>query len=490
MITLLFCLLLVVLLLLAEPLWVLLGAATLAAYVLWGDARSFNDLDGMLERIRGLVNQQVLLAIPFFLISGEVMAKGQISTRLINFAKALVGWLPGGLAVSGIGACLLFAAITGSSTATLAAIGGLVYPALVKEKYRENFSLGLVTTAGSIGILVPPSIPMIIYCLFNTGARLEVERLWLGGVGPALLIATCLGIYAILSGRRQKVPRQKFSLRTLGVATRDGFWALLLPTIILGGIYSGLFTAIEAAAVAAVYALLVEVYFHRSLTWRQVPGVLAGVVTLLGSFMIIIIMAMGLADFLETNKVPEAAAQWIGDMHLGPWGFLLILDLLLLIVGCLLDILSALMILVPLIAPMAAQLGIDPVHLGIVFIVNLEIGYLTPPVGLNLFLSASMFNRTFPQVVRATAPFVALMLICLGAVTYVPRVSLTLVDAVYGPSTTAPLASPASPAPAPRKVKSMKELTDEANPDQPPAARAPKKVKSMKELTEEAGGPD
>ena len=480
MTTLLFCLILAAAILLAEPLWVLIGGATVASYFLWGGASGINAFDGMMERIRGLVNQQVLLAIPFFLVSGEVMAKGQISQRLINFAKALLGWLPGGLAVSGIGACLLFAAITGSSTATLAAIGGLVYPALVREKYRDDFSLGLVTTAGSIGILVPPSIPMIIYCLFNTGARLEVERLWLGGIGPALLIAACLGIYSMIAAVRQGVPRTPFSFKTLRHATRDGFWALLLPTIILGGIYSGLFTAVEAAAVAAIYALLVEVYFHRSLTWKQVPELLAGTMTLLGSFMIIIVMAMGLADFLESEKIPEAAAAWIGGMHLGKLGFLVALNLLLLIVGCLLDILSALMILVPLIAPMAAQLGIDPVHLGIVFIVNLEIGYLTPPVGLNLFLSATMFNRTFPEMVKVTAPFVLLMLVCMTIVTAVPGVSTQIVDLVYGKP--APAVHEVAK-PQPGKVKSIKELTDDAAGE---AAGGTKKVKSIKELTDEA----
>jgi len=477
-----FCLLLFLLLIIGEPLFLLIGASAVLCFVLFGGVTFGNLASAVLERIRSLADQQTLLAIPFFMLSGAIMSAGDISQRLIRWAKALVGWLPGGLALSSIGACLLFASITGSSTATLVAIGGLVVPALLKENYREPFAIGLVTTAGSIGILVPPSIPMIIYCLFNNATKVEVEKLWLAGVGPALLIAACLGGYSVVVALRDKAPRYKFSLRELGAATRDGFWALLLPGIILGGIYSGVFTAIEAAATSAVYAVLVEIYFHGGLTWRDIPRVFSETVTLVGSFIVIVVMAMALADFFTAEGIPERAATWITGLHLSPWAFLLAVDLLLLVVGCLMDILSALMVFVPLIAPMAAAIGIDPIHLGLIFIVNLEIGYLTPPVGLNLFLSATLFKKTFGQVIRYTAPFVLLMLACLAAVTWVPKISTVFVEWVYGYKPVTP-ASVVKAAPTP-KVKSLKDLMDESDGEEKPSD---KKVKSLKELMEESG---
>jgi C4-dicarboxylate transporter DctM subunit len=466
---------LALLLVLGEPLFLLLGGSAVLCFVLFGDVRRLSDLTPMVERIRSLADQQTLLAIPLFMLSGSIMAKGDIAKRLIHFARALLGWLPGGMAISGIGACLLFASITGSSTATLVAIGGLVYPALQSEKYRDDFSFGLVTTAGSIGILVPPSIPMIIYCLFNTGTKVDIEKLWLAGVGPALTIAACLGVYSMVRSAGWRIRRYPFSPRALLEATRDGFWALLLPGLILGGIYSGIFTAVEAAASAAVYAVLVEVYFHGGLRWRQIPAIFADTILLLGSFIVMIVMAMALADFFTAEGIPERAAAWIVSLHLSPAKFLLALDLLLLIVCCLMDIMSALMVFVPLIAPMAAAIGIDPIHLGVVFIVNLEIGYLTPPIGLNLFLACSLFKKGYGQAMRYTAPFVLLMLGCLCVVTWVPSVSLSLVELTYGYHRLTPAAlkrapepSPAGaprPAPAPGqgKVRSMKELLDEAD---------------------------
>jgi C4-dicarboxylate transporter, DctM subunit len=496
----LFVLILLTLILLGEPLFLLIGGSAVLSFVMFGHL-GFHDLaSALLERIRSLADQQTLLAIPFFMLSGAIMSAGDISQRLIRWARALVGWMPGGLALSGIGACLLFASITGSSTATLVAIGGLVYPALTKEKYRENFSIGLVTTAGSIGILVPPSIPMIIYCLFNNATKVEIEKLWLAGLGPALLIAASLGAYSILIATKDKNPKYPFSLKELGAATRDGFWSLLLPGLILGGIYSGVFTAIEAAAVSVVYSVLVEVYFHGELKWKDLPKVFADTITLVGSFIVIVVMAMGLGDFFTSEGIPERAAAWITSFDLSPGMFLLAIDLLLLVVGCLMDIMSALMVFVPLIAPMAAAIGIDPIHLGIVFIVNLEVGYLTPPVGLNLFLSASLFHKSFGQVMRYTAPFVLLMLGCLAAVTWVPKVSLYFVEVVYDYKPTTPedvrrekaKKKTLDTTPTTPKVKSLKDLMNEADaPEEPakaPEGAAPKKVKSLKELMDEAGG--
>jgi tripartite ATP-independent transporter DctM subunit len=477
---------LLVLLLLGAPLFLLIGGSAILAFIMFEGA-SFAGLSPVAEQIRGLADQQTLLAIPFFMLSGAIMSAGDISKRLIRWARALVGWMPGGLALSGIGACLLFASITGSSTATLVAIGGLVYPALRKENYGEEFSIGLVTTAGSLGILVPPSIPMLIYCIFNTSTKVEVEKLWLAGVGPALMVALCLGGYSMAISVRDKTPRYKFSIKELGAATRDGFWALLLPGLILGGIYSGVFTAIEAAAASVVYSVLVEIYFHGGLKWKDIPGVFAETMTLVGSFIVIVVMAMALKEYFTAASIPERAAAWITDLKLSPFWFLFAVDILLLVVGCLMDILSALMVFVPLIAPMAAAVGIDPIHLGLIFIFNLEIGYLTPPVGLNLFLSASLFNKTFGQVIKYTAPFVLLMLGCLGIVTWIPKVSTVFVEWVYDYKPITPesvkkkVDAPVTSRPG--KVKSLKDLMEE---DDKPAPEK-KGVKSLKDLMDESG---
>lgn len=483
--------LLALLLILGEPLFLLIGAATVLSFVLVAGTDVVDLASSLLERIRSLADQQTLLAIPFFMLSGAIMAAGDISQRLINFARALIGWLPGGLALSSIGAFLIFAAITGSSTATLVAIGGLVYPALIKERYPESFAVGLCTSSGSLGILIPPSIPMIIYALFNTTTKVEVEKLFLGGVGPALLIALCLSGYSVFTATRVKAQRYTFSWKELVVATRDGFWSIMLPVLILGGIYSGLFTAIESAAASAVYAVIVEIYFHGGLKWRDIPKVFADTVTLLGSFIVIIVMAMGLADFLTVQGVPERAAAWITGLNLSPVSFLLVVNLLLIAVGFVMDIMSALMIFVPLLAPMADAMGIDPIHMGTLFIVNLEIGYLTPPVGLNLMLAANLFRRSFGQVTRDTAPFVALMVVCLGVITYVPKVTLGLVEWVYGYQPTewkrpqAKDAAPAAPAQPKPGVKTMKDLLDDLDEDAPKKPEE-KKVKTLKELMDDA----
>jgi len=426
-------LLLAVLLFIGEPLYMILGAATVSCFFLWEEGYgSLADLTGMAERIRGLADTQALLAIPFFMLSGNIMSSGKISQKIIAFARAAVGWLPGGLAIAGVFGCVIFAAISGSSPATLAAMGPAIAPALIARGYSEKFGIGLVTSAGSLGILIPPSIPMIIYCIFHTASPIEVERLFLAGFGPGFLIAGVLGIYSAVVATKAKIPLNPFSFGELGASFRDGFWALGLPGLILGGIYLGIFNAIEAAAVSCVYAVVVEIYFHRGLRWRDLPKVFAETSVLLGSFVIIVVMAMSLAEFLEVTGVPTRATEWIASMDLPAWKFLIALNLLLLVVGCLVDIMSAIMILVPIIAPMAIALGIDPIHLAIVFIVNLEIGYLTPPVGLNLFLGGAMFRKSFGYMIKASFPFVVVMTVGLVIITYVPAITLAPVRWVYG----------------------------------------------------------
>jgi C4-dicarboxylate transporter DctM subunit len=464
--------------LLGLPLFAIIGLVTVGCLTYLSDGEksyeSMADFTELIRHITALTDKEILLAIPFFVISGAIMTGGVIAERLIDLAKAFVGWMPGGLAIATVGACIFFAAISGSSPVTVIAIGSMMYPALVKSGYREPFSLGLVTSAGSLGILIPPSIPMIVYSIMVSGsAAVDPRDLFIAGVGPGFLIGGLLSLYGIKEGlRTQKTldPRVKRGMTAMGLgmiaaslvlvgggaaglslssmfggvavvglvvlalmpidwqemrqALFEGVWALLLPVIILGGIYSGLFNATEAAAVAVVYSVLVERFIYSSMTWREMLNPLMDSVVMMGALLIIIGMALGFNAYLVDAQIPDRAVGWLVELNLGKIEFLLLLNVFLLVVGALMDILSAILIIAPLLAPMAIQLGIDPVHLGVIFIVNLEIGYLTPPMGLNLFVSSGLFNRSVGQVIKATFPFTRIMLVGLLVVTYVPALSL------------------------------------------------------------------
>jgi C4-dicarboxylate transporter DctM subunit len=424
--------------LLGLPIFVLLGIVVIVSFMLWGGVTDLlhQNQFSFVERIVGLSDNQALLAIPFFVLSGAVMSHGEISKRLVSFSMALVGWLPGGLAVSAVLACMIFAAISGSSPATVVAIGGAMAPALIAQGYRAPFAHGLVTSAGSLGILIPPSIPMIVYAIVNQTSHMEIERLFACGYGPGLVIGAILMIMSMIQGSRDKAPRQAFSAKRVYEETRDGFWALMFPIAISVGIYSGLMNAIESACFSVVYAVVVEVFVHRALTVRQLPKILGETGILLGSFLVILVVAMTFGELLDVLGIPTAAADWVRDAELTPWQFLLVVNVLLLVVGCLLDIMSAIFIFVPLLAPMALAAGVSPYHFGIIFIVNLEIGYLTPPVGLNLFVASTMFDKPVGYMVRAVMPMVTVMLIGLGFITYSETVSVGVADLLLGPEAT------------------------------------------------------
>ncbi|MBI2895278.1 MAG: TRAP transporter large permease subunit [Deltaproteobacteria bacterium] len=418
--------------LLAEPLFVVLGLVTVVSFLLWSDISGPSEFSILIERIVSLADNRALLAIPLFIMSGAIMARGVISRHLIAFADALVGWLPGGLGISAVLACMIFAAISGSSPATVVAIGGMMAPALISAGYRPEFSHGLVTSAGSLGILIPPSIPMIVYAIVNQTTSIEVERLFACGIGPGLVIGGILMGYSIVRGLKDGTPRPAFSLSKLGEAAREGIWALFFPVLILAGIYLGVFTAVESAGVSVIYAIVVEVWIYRSLKLADIPKVFAETGVLLGSFLVILVVAMSFGEFLEGQQIPAMAADSLRSMDLEPWQFLLAVNLLLLVVGCLMDIMSAMFVFVPLLAPMAMAVGVDPMHFGIIFIVNLEIGYLTPPVGLNLFVSSTLFGKPMTYLIRAVVPFILLMMIGLAVITYVPSVSVGLANAIMG----------------------------------------------------------
>ncbi len=418
--------------LVGSPLFVLIGIGTLGSLFLWSGFTHINQFSIIIEAIRSLADSPTLLAIPFFIMSGAVMSKGQISQRLIEFAQAFIGWVPGGMAMSGVLACMLFAAISGSSPATVVAIGTMMGPALIAEGYKERFSHGLLTSAGSLGILIPPSIPMIVYPIVNQSAVIEVERLFASGFGPGLVMGSILIGYSFYQGIVDKVPSSPFKLKKLATAARDGFWALMFPILILGGIYGGIFNAVEAAAVSVAYAVVVEIWLHRALKLKAIPAIFGETGVFLGSFLVILIMALALGEFLEKEDIPALMVEWIQGKDLEYWQFLLLLNALLLAVGMMMDILSAMFVFVPLLAPIAASMGVDPIHFGIIFIVNLEIGYLTPPVGLNLFVASALYRKGLGHVIRSVLPFVALMLIGLAIITWYPQLSVGLGNWIMG----------------------------------------------------------
>ena len=418
--------------LIGAPLFVLIGIATLGSLFLWSGFRDPTQFTIVIEGIRSLADSPTLLAIPFFIMSGAVMSQGQISQRLVDFAQALIGWVPGGMAMSGVIACMLFAAISGSSPATVVAIGSMMGPALIAAGYQERFSHGLLTSAGSLGILIPPSIPMIVYPIVNQRAVIEVERLFASGFGPGIVMGSILIGYSFYHGMRDKVPTESFRFKKLAAATRDGFWALMFPILILGGIYGGIFNAVEASAISVIYAIVVEVWLHRALKLDDVPAIFGQTGIFLGSFLVIMVMALALGEFLEKEEIPARMVEWIQSKDLAYWQFLLLLNLMLLAVGMMMDILSAMFVFVPLLAPIAESMGVDPMHFGIIFIVNLEIGYLTPPVGLNLFVASALYEKGLGHVIRSVAPFVGLMLIGLALITWYPKLSVGLGNAIMG----------------------------------------------------------
>ncbi len=488
------------------PLYVIIGALTALGYVLFSDLATQYQVvvDGavmlsnipealshvtLMESARELTDKPPLLAIPFFVLSGAIMSHGAIATRLVNVARATFAFVPGGLGISTVAACMFFAAISGSSPVTVITIGGVMYPALIAAGYKDNFSTGLVTSAGTLGILIPPSIPMIVYAIFASGSQIiQVEDLFLAGLGPGMVIGTLLGSYCLWSGWRKGERFTKPDLGAVWVALVEGFWACMLPVVILGGIYSGMFTATEAAAVSVVYALVVELFIHRELTLPKLPAVFGEASLLMGSLLVIFAMAVGLNHLLSDLQIPEQAANWIMSFELDPMTFMLVLNGFLLVVGCLMDIMSAIMILVPLLAPLAALCGIDPIHLGIVFIVNLELGYLTPPMGLNLFVSSSIFEKSLGEVIKSVIPFTGLLLVAVLIVTYVPTVSLGPVNALSGKDFYVPFPDGDSCA-APPKSGDGEMLDDDDDDDDAPKGKS-SGAKSIGDLMKSTKGFD
>lgn len=409
--------------LLGAPLFTVFGAVSMLAFSSEGIDPSVIMVD--LNRI---FTNPTLVAIPLFTFSGYMLAESKAPIRLVNLARSIFGTIPGGLAVVALVTSALFTAFTGASGVTIIALGGLLYPILLKENYPEKFSLGLITTTGSLGLLFPPSLPIILYALV---ASISIDKLFAAGLLPGILLVVILTIYCIRQGKKFNLPRHAFTWSNVRSAFRGAAWELPLPVVVIAGIYSGAFTATEAAAVTAFYVLIIEVFVYKDLKlFSDIPRVMRDSMTLVGAVLMIIGVAMGLTNFLIDQEVPNKLFAMTQEFIQSPTMFLVVLNVFLIIVGMMMDIFSAIIVVVPLIKPIAEAYGINPVHLGIIFLTNLEIGYLTPPVGLNLFISSLRFEKPVFTVVRATLVYIGILLVALIIITYVPWLSLWLVDAL------------------------------------------------------------
>jgi tripartite ATP-independent transporter DctM subunit len=406
--------------LLGTPLFIIISIIAIAGFLSQGI-----DLIAIIIEMYRLASAPMLLAIPLFTFAGYIMAESNTPKRLVNLSRAFLGWMPGGLAVVALCACAFFTAFTGASGVTIVALGGLLFPALASEKYEEKFSLGLLTTSGSLGLLFPPSLPIIIYGFV---AQTSVDQLFVAGIVPGIMLVVMLSLYAMVNGKRMKVERVAFSIGTMAKALRGAAWEIPLPFLVLGGIYGGFITVSEAAAITVTWVFIVEFFIYRDLSLKEVPRVIRESMLLVGGILIIMSAAFGFTSYLIDEQVPMKILSFIKGNFSSQLLFLLMLNALLLVVGCLMDIFSALIIVVPLIVPIARGFDVNLVHLGIIFLANLEIGYMTPPVGLNLFISSFRFNRPIIKLYYATLPFLLILIIALVIITYVPDLSLFLVE--------------------------------------------------------------
>jgi C4-dicarboxylate transporter DctM subunit len=380
-----------------------------------------------------LISSPTLPAIPLLTACGYVLAESDASLRLLRFFKSLLGWMPGGLAVIVIAVCALFTTFTGGSGITVIAIGGLVLPMLLKDGYPEGFSLGLVTAAGSLGLLFPPSLPVILYSVV-AGTRdqnVPADALYLAGLLPGILMILMVAAYAVRRGQTLRIPRQRFSGREVASALWEAKWELSLPVFVVGLFMTGKASMVETAALAFVYAIVVECFVTRDLhVFRTLPTALVKSSVLAGAVLILLSAAMGITSYIVDAQIPDTLVTWVKTHIESRWVFLLALNGLLIVVGCLVDIFSAIVVLAPLLVPMAVAFDVHPIHLGVIFLANLELGYLTPPVGLNLYLAASRFNKPLTTVVRTVLPFLLIMAVAVLLITYVPGLSIGVLRAL------------------------------------------------------------
>ncbi|MGD9838088.1 MAG: TRAP transporter large permease [Afipia sp.] len=413
-------------LILGMPIAIALGLSSLAVILLFEP----DSIASLVLKFFQTMEQSTLLAIPFFILAGNFLTTGGVAKRMINFAVSTVGHLPGGLAIASVLACMFFAAVSGSSPATVVAIGSIVIAGMVKVGYTQSFATGVIVNAGTLGILVPPSIVMVVYAATT---ETSVGRLFMAGVVPGILLGCLLMVAIYVVARIKNLPRQpKASWKERVMSFRDAIWGLLLIFIVMGGIYGGIFTPTEAAAVAAVYAFIAAVFIYGDLRISDVPKVLTDSSRVTVMLMFIIANAFLFGHVLTTAQIPQDIARAILEADLKPWQFLIIVNIILLIAGNFMEPSAIILIVAPIIFPAAVKLGIDPIHLGIIFVVNMEIGMVTPPVGLNLFVASGITGMPLMKVVAASWRWLLLLLAFLIVVTYVPEISLALPNAIFG----------------------------------------------------------
>ena len=400
---------------------IFIGLGGLAVLFFWHDYTPISAISAETYRI---VVSPTLPTIPLFTLAGYILAESKSSERIFYLFRAAFGWIPGGTPIVIVFLCGFFTALTGGSGVAILALGGLLFPLLKKEGYSELFSLGLITLAGSLGLLFPPSLPLIIY---GVTARVSIKDLFIGGLIPGIIIALVIAAYSIFQGYTQHVERQSFSIQKIIKELKNSFWEVIIPFLILFGVFGGYTTLVETSATLVVYILFVEVYIYKDLKLNDLPRIVLDCATLIGGVLIILGVAMGFTSYLVDAQIPMLLMDWVEQNISSKYVFLLLLNILLLVVGCLMDIFSAIIIIVPLITPLLTLFpDIHPVHLAVIFIANLELGYLTPPVGMNLFLSAYRFEKDMPTVYKATLPFFLLSVLIVLAITYIPIISLGL----------------------------------------------------------------
>ena len=416
---------LIALLLLGVPIAISLGFSSLAFITLGTE----DPPAVVAQKLFDTMEHTTLLAIPFFVLSSHFLTTGGVSARLVEFAKAMVGWMHGGLAMAAVVSCMFFAAISGSSPATVVAIGSILIPGMVEAGYDKRFAVGVVATAGSLGILIPPSIPMIVYA---DAVEESVGKMFIAGILPGIVMGCFLLLTTYLYARKTDMPREPWhGWRHLFKAFLRAFWGLLLIIIVVGGIYGGVFTPTEAAAVAAVYSAFIALFVHRDMGFRDVPHVMLGAAKMTSMLMFIIACAMIFAHVLTEQQLPQHLAAKVVEQDLSPWAFLLMVNVILWFAGDFMEPSAILLILAPLFHPIALSLGIDPIHLGIVMTTNMEVGMITPPVGLNLYVAAGLAGMSLGAVTKAALPWMLVLIVALMVITYIPWLSLFLVELTY-----------------------------------------------------------
>jgi len=411
-----FSIILALLAILGAPLF-----AVIAASAMLGFQGQDSDLMIMAIEIQSIASMPFLAAIPLFTFAGYLVSESNAPKRLVRLTGALLGWMPAGLAIVCLAACAFFTAFTGASGVTIIALGAILYPALKQDGYGDKFNLGLVTSAGSLGLLFAPSLPLILYGVI---AEVSIDNLFLAGILPGLLMLIMLSGYSLWVNRGIRKPLSSFSIKEVGAALRESLWELPLPIVVLGGIYSGFFAVSEAAAITALYVLIVEVLILREIPLRELPRIMRSSMVLVGGILIILSASVASTSYMIDADIPQRLFELVATMVSSQTTFLILLLLFLLILGAILDIFSAIVLVVPLILPIAAGYGINEVHLGIVFLAAMQLGYLTPPVGLNLFIASYRFEKPIMHVYSATFPFLIILMLSVILITFLPQLSL------------------------------------------------------------------